>query len=186
MLEIKFGEFPVLETERLLLRKFKIEDAPEFFRQRTNDEVWKYIDKPKTQNVEEALELIKKILAAFENNEGIAWVMELKESKKNIGNISFWRIEKENHRAEIGYLLVPEYWGKGIMKEAIDAVVDYGFKKIKIHSIEANVNPLNKASIKLLNKAGFTQEGYFKENYFFNGKFYDSVIFSLLNPNNEH
>ncbi|MFI5219636.1 MAG: GNAT family N-acetyltransferase [Bacteroidia bacterium] len=186
MLEIKFGEFPVLETERLLLRKFRIEDASDFFAQRTNDEVWKYIDKPKTQSVEEALELINKILAAFENNEGIAWVMEIKETKKNIGNISFWRFEKENHRAEIGYLLLPEYWGKGIMKEAIDAIVDYGFKNIRIHSIEANVNPKNKASLKLLEKSGFVQEGYFKENYFFNGKFYDSAIFSLVNPNHEY
>ena len=186
MLEFKFGHFSVLETERLLLRKFRLEDAPELFAQRTNDEVWKYIDKPKTQNLEEAMELIKKILAAYENNEGIAWVMELKESEKNIGNISFWRIEKENHRAEIGYLLLPEYWGKGIVKEAIDAVVEYGFREIKIHSIEANVNPNNKASLKLLEKAGFTQEGYFKENYFYNGKFYDSAIYSVVNPKDEH
>lgn len=186
MLEINFGEFPVLETERILLRKFKVADAPELFEQRANNEVWRYIDKPQTQNIEEALELIKKILTAFENNEGIAWVIELKENKKNVGNLSFWRIDKANHRAEIGYLLLPEYWGKGITKEAIRKIIQYGFEVMKIHSIEANVNPLNIASIRLLERIGFVREGYFQENYFFNEKFFDTAVFSLVNSNYEY
>ena len=68
------------------------------------------------------------------------------------------------------------------MKEAMDAVLEYGFKEMKLHSIEANVDPGNQPSIKLLEKKGFIKEAHFKENMFFNGSFLDSAIYSLLNP----
>jgi len=111
---------------------------------------------------------------------GINWVIALKGSNKMIGNICLWNIKKEHHRAEIGYALHFDHHRKGIMDEAIRAVLEVGFRKYKFHSIEANVNPKNKASIKLLEKNKFRREAYYKENYFFNGKFLDSAIYSLL------
>lgn len=72
---------------------------------------------------------------------------------------------------------------QGIMFEAIQKVTAFGFDSMKLHSIEANINPENMASKKLLEKAGFTKEAHFKENYFFNGRFIDSAIYSLLNKN---
>ena len=90
-------------------------------------------------------------------------------------------MQKEHYRAEIGYLLHPDYQQKGIMDEALKAVIKYGFETMQLHSIEANVNPANAASMKLLEKNGFVKEAYFKENYFYNGQFLDSVIYSLLN-----
>jgi ribosomal-protein-alanine N-acetyltransferase len=71
------------------------------------------------------------------------------------------------------------------MQEALLKVINYGFKVINLHSIEANVNPGNAASIKLLEKNKFVREAYFKENYFYNGKFLDTVIYSLLNAEHE-
>ena len=71
------------------------------------------------------------------------------------------------------------YWK---MNDALQAVINYRFKSIKLHSIEANVNPANPPSIKLLEKTVFMREGYFKENYYYNGKFLDSAIYSLLTP----
>jgi ribosomal-protein-alanine N-acetyltransferase len=68
------------------------------------------------------------------------------------------------------------------MREAVSEVIKYGFTVMRLHSIEANVNPDNKASIKLLEKNCFAREAYFKENYFYNGKFLDTVIYSLLAP----
>jgi ribosomal-protein-alanine N-acetyltransferase len=106
----------------------------------------------------------------------------LKNEFKLIGNIGIWRIEKEHHRAEIGYALHPSHQGKGIMQEALKAVLDYGFHMMKLHSMEANVNPDNAASIKLLERANFVREAYFKENYFFDGKYLDSAIYSLIRP----
>ena len=86
----------------------------------------------------------------------------------------------EHYRAEIGYMLNPAYQGKGIMSEALSIIIQYGFNNIGLHSIEANANPANQASIKLLEKIGFVREGYFKENYYFNGNFLDSAIYSLI------
>ncbi|HUM46715.1 MAG TPA: GNAT family protein, partial [Chitinophagales bacterium] len=88
----------------------------------------------------------------------------------------------EHFRAEIGYSLLPGYWGRGIMLESITAVIRFGFEILKLHSIEANVNPSNIPSIKLLERSGFVKEAHFKENYYFNGKFLDSAIYSLVTP----
>ena len=87
-----------------------------------------------------------------------------------IGTIGYWRIVKEHYRAEIGYLIATEQQGKGLMQEAISATLQYGFSEMKLHSVEANVNPNNPASIKLLERNHFIREAYFKENYFSNGK----------------
>jgi ribosomal-protein-alanine N-acetyltransferase len=99
-----------------------------------------------------------------------------------MGTIGFWRIQKEHYRAEIGYLLHPSWQGKGIMREALKAVLDYGFQAMKLHSVEAHVNPSNASSIGLLEKCGFVREAYYRENYFYNGQFMDSAVYSLLAP----
>ena len=102
------------------------------------------------------------------------------EPEKLIGNISFWRIIKQHYRAEIGYMLMPAHWRTGIMKEAILAVHDFGFKQMQLHSIEAHINPANTASAAILEATGYTREAYFKEDYFFQDKFLDTAIYSLL------
>ena len=78
-------------------------------------------------------------------------------------------------------MLLPSEWKKGYMNEAIKRVIDFGFHSMKLHSIEANINPNNIASAQLLKKYHFIKEAYFKEDYYFNGKFLDSEIYSLLN-----
>lgn len=181
MLEIKFNGFPVLETERLFFRQFTSDDAEVFLDLNSNEKVIQYFDRPKMPNMEEAIKTLNKISASFENNEGVTWAIELKEAKKIIGHITYWRIIKEHYRAEMGYSLFPEYWRKGFMSEAIRKVIDFGFFKLKFHSIEANVDPRNIASMKLLERTGFMREGYLKENFYFNGKFFDTALYSLLN-----
>ena len=116
-----------------------------------------------------------------QNNDSILWGICLKDTAPVIGTIGYWQIQKEHYRAETGYMLHPDYQGKGIMDEALKAVIKYGFETMQLHSIEANVNPANAASMKLLEKNGFVKEAYFRENYFYNGQFLDSVIYSLLN-----
>ena len=97
-----------------------------------------------------------------------------------IGMAGLWRIMKEHHRAEIGYTLLPELWNKGLMSEVLKKIIHFGFYEINLHSIEANINPENLASKKVLEKAGFKQEAYFRQNYFYNGQFLDSAIYSLI------
>ena len=117
-----------------------------------------------------------------EKAEGISWGIFKKENPElKIGNIGLFKIFHEHYRAEIGYMLQPEEQQKGIMYEALCAIIEYGFNQMKLHSIEANINPDNIASQQLLEKAGFVREAYFRENYYFGGRFIDSAIYSLLN-----
>ena len=113
---------------------------------------------------------------------GITWAITQKPDEAMIGSIGFWRIDKENHRAEIGYMMLPEYQGQGLMREAITRVLETGFRHIGFHSVEANINPHNDRSRRLLESVGFVQEAYFRENYFYNGRYFDSAIFSLIDP----
>lgn len=180
MLQLNFNPFPELSTERLVLREISPADANEIFQLRSDKNVMQFLDRPLAQSMDDAIALIKKIADGHNENENITWAITLQKLPKLIGTIGFWRIDKENYRAEIGYLLHPGEQGKGLMQEAIAVVLKYGFETMKLHSVEANVNPANNASIKLLEKNNFTKEAHFKENYFYNGRFLDSAIYSLV------
>ena len=180
MLNINFNPFPEITTDRLLLRAVSKSDVKEIFFLRSDKRVMKYIDKTPAETLDDADEFITKITELEKNNEVVTWAIVLKGDSKLIGTICYWNIQKEHYRAEIGYVLHPDYWGKGIMQEALLEIFSYGFNVMKLHSIEANVNPDNSASIKLLEKNNFSREAYFKENYFYDGKFLDTAIYSLL------
>jgi ribosomal-protein-alanine N-acetyltransferase len=182
MLEFNFSPFPTLTTDRLILRQVTREDVNEIFFLRSDEEVMRYIERPRAKTPEEAYSFIELINSNAANNSDIAWGICLKDDLRLIGYLGFWRIKPENHRGETGYALHPQWQGKGIASEALMAVIDYGFKTMKLHSIEANVNPDNLASIKLLEHTGFTREAYFKEDFYWNGQFLDSAIYSLLTP----
>jgi ribosomal-protein-alanine N-acetyltransferase len=130
---------------------------------------------------EEALEHIKILQDKVEKNEGINWAITLKGNPKLIGIIGHYRIRWEHFRSEIGYMLLPEYHGKGIITEAITLMIDYGFKQMKMHSLEGIIAPQNTASARVLEKNGFVKEAHFIENEFYEGNFLDTVIYSLLN-----
>lgn len=181
MLELNFKTFPLLETERLALRKITKRDLNDLLFLRSDPDVMLYLDSPKATNIREVKDLLTKIDTGLKMNTAIAWGIFLKDSTELIGTISFHRIEKPHHRAELGYMLKPAYWKKGIISEAVNEVIAYGFRKINLHSIEAHVNPSNAGSIRLLEKHGFVREAYFKENYCYNGVFLDSAVYSLLN-----
>jgi len=180
MLELNFQPFPVIETERLLLREITDADIDMLFCLRSDKTVMKYVDRPLAVTKEDVMPLYNKTVAGVAENTGISWVIGLRETAEMIGQIGFWRIDTENHRAEIGYMLRPEFFGKGFGSEALKAVLSHGFKHFRFHSVEANVSPGNDASKRLLEKAGFVQEAYFRENYYFDGNFLDSLIYSLL------
>lgn len=182
MLTPNFTPFPTLSTKRLVLREITLDDAPELFFMRTDDQVMKYIERPRPKNLDETITFIKMISELRNKNEIITWGIALKNEPKLIGTVVFLNLKKEHYRAEFGYALHPGHWRKGIMDEVAKAVIDYGFKVLKLHSIEANINPENIASQKLLEKNGFVREAYYKENFFWEGKFLDSAIYSLLNP----
>lgn len=182
MLTVDFSPFPVLETQRLYLRRITTDDADAVFRLRSNPDTMKYIPRPLAATVDDALIHIATINEKIENNTGINWAITLKGHGEFIGIIGNFRIEFENFRAEIGYMLLPEFNGKGIISEAISRVVRYGFEDMKLHSIEAVIDPGNIASARVLEKNGFVREAHLKENLLHQGQFLDTVIYSIINP----
>lgn len=181
MLNINFTPFHNLETERLLLRRVDNNDLKEVFALRSNPETMKYIPRPLVTTDEEALAHIEMIESKIESNEGINWAITYKGDLKLIGIIGHYRIKPEHYRAEIGYMILPEFNGMGIVTEAVQEVVKYGFEVMKLHSIEAVIDPDNLGSAKVLEKNNFKKEAHFIENEFFNGRFLDSAVYTILN-----
>lgn len=181
MLNINFTPFHNLETERLLLRRVDNNDLREVFALRSNPETMKYIPRPLVTTDEEALAHIAMIESKIESNEGINWAITYKGDPKLIGIIGHYRIKPEHYRAEIGYMILPEFNGMGIVTEAVQEVVKYGFEVMKLHSIEAVIDPDNLGSAKVLEKNNFKKEAHFIENEFFNGRFLDSAVYTILN-----
>ncbi|MDI1255240.1 MAG: GNAT family N-acetyltransferase [Flavobacterium sp.] len=181
MLALNFTPFPILETERLLLRRLENSDLKNVYALRSNPKTMQYIPRPLATTENEALEHIKMINEKIENNEGINWAVTLKENPDCIGIMGLYRIQKENYRSEIGYMILPEYNGKGIVTEAVARIVQYGFEILNLHSIEGVIDPDNIASARVLEKNGFIKEAHFKENEYYAGKFLDTVVYSLLN-----
>lgn len=186
MLSVNFSPFPILETERLILRRLTTDDAHAVFKLRSSPETMKYVPRPLAVTIDDALGHIATIDEKVNNNTGINWAITLKGNPEMIGIIGNFRIEFENYRAEIGYMLLPEFNGKGIASEAIAAAVKYGFEGMKLHSIEAIIDPENFASGRVLEKNGFVKEAHLKENELHNGKFLDTVIYSILNPDDQN
>lgn len=182
MLVLNFKPFPDLATPRLNLRRIDNEDVKDIFFLRSDKKMLEFLDRAPAKSILEAVEWIRMINEGTESDQFIAWGLALKEEPALIGTITFWNIKKEHYRAEIGYQLHTKYQGQGLMQEAITTILEYGFKTMKLHSVEANVNPGNLPSIKLLERNNFVREAYHKENYFFDGKFLDSAIYSLLTP----
>lgn len=180
-MQINFTPFPNLETERLYLRRITAEDANEIFELRSNKETMKYVPRPLAKTKDDALRHMAIIEERIINNEGINWAITLKNNPKLIGLIGHYQIKPEHYRAEIGYMLLPEYHGKGIISEAVEELIKYGFNELKLHSIEAIIDPENKASERVLQKNGFIKEAHLKENEYYDGRFLDTVIYSLLN-----
>lgn len=178
-----FDSFPEFGSERLLFRNFSIKDSKDLFRIRTDENVMRFLDTTRLETIEQTEKWILSIIESYQNRNGINWAIVDRSTNTFIGYFGFWRMIPEHCRAEIGYALDHQFWGKGFMTETITAMMKFGFKKMNLHSIEANVNPLNINSIKVLEKIGFQKEAYFKENYLFNGKFLDSLIYSLLEKN---
>lgn len=175
-----FNQFPRIETANLALENFTIQDAKELFKIRSDDRVTKYLDRDNHKTIEESETMVREIIHSYENKIGINWILREKVSSEAVGYIGFWRLIRESARAEIGYALKPEYWGKGYMSEVFPTIIKFGFNEFGLHSIMGNVNPQNESSIKVLERFGFKKEAHFREDYLYKGKYLDSAIYCLL------
>ena len=175
-----FKIFPDLESERLFFRKIVSSDASDLFSIRSNDDVMRFMDVSRFKSISDAEKMIGSIEESYQIESGVNWGIIEKHSNIFVGYFGFFRLIPQHCRAEIGYALNAKYWGKGYMNETINIMARFGFKIMNLHSIEANINPKNEKSKKVLEKIGFKKEAYFRENYLFNDRFLDSLIYSLL------
>ncbi|HUR66916.1 MAG TPA: GNAT family N-acetyltransferase [Chitinophagaceae bacterium] len=146
---------PELTTERLVLRKLKDTDDTAIFSFRSNDEVLKYIGRPKQTAIEEAQAFIQKIKTNVAKGQSYYWGIALKDKPELIGTICLWNLSDDRKTAELGYELHPDFQGNGYMQEAIQAVSDFAFQKAGFSLLEAFTHHDNQASAKLLRKKGF-------------------------------
>ena len=180
MLVLDLSSIPSLTTERLVLREVRMSDAPELFAMRSDPEVMRLVHRAPAANIDDAIAFITRLQDGQRANTCAQWAITLKGSDACIGVVGTWRIELEHHRGELGYTLAREHWGKGIMSEAIAAVMDHAFGVFKLHSAEAWTDPRNTGSIRALEKNGFVREAYFKENIFWGDVFCDQVVYGRL------
>jgi [ribosomal protein S5]-alanine N-acetyltransferase len=152
---MQFPPFPILTTERLILRQVSDDDAPTIFFLRSDEIVNKFIKRARIKQMDEAFAFIHKMNIGFEDNTVIDWAITLKENAVMIGRVCLWNFSEDRTVAELGYEMDTAYQGNGFMNEAIRSVIDYAFNKLSVIKIEAFTNCENANSIKLLEKIGF-------------------------------
>jgi len=179
------ASFPVLFTERLLLREFTMEDIPAVFMIFSREDVNIWTETDTMRSMEEAETRAKSRMNLFKNRMGIRWAITLRENPQDvIGSCGFFSVRRGTQTVETGYDLHPDYWNKGLMTEALREMIRFTFgpgSPVPVHRIEALVMPGNIASIRVLEKLGFDREGCRREFGFWKGCYQDVDLYALLN-----
>lgn len=171
-----------IETERLILRRFNIQDAEGMYKSwATDKEVTKFLSWKTHENVEFTKALLNNWIDAYKNESTYNWVIEIKDEKQVIGNISAVRVNELNFSCEIGYCIASKYWNKGITTEAMKAVIDYMFKEVGFSRVVALYDTNNQASGKVMIKSNMQYEGTFRQAGVRGDKeFYDLAQYAIL------
>lgn len=171
--------FPVIQTKRLLLRQIKKDDLENIYYGLSHPEVIKYYGVSYS-----SLEATKEQMTWYSNLEksktGIWWAISSQDRRKFYGAIGLYQISREHKKAELGFWLLPEYWGKGYVPEATGYVLSHAAEVLKLHRIEAFVESENKASGNALKKLQFEHEGRMKDSEIKNGKYISVDIFARI------
>lgn len=170
---------PTLESTRLRLRPYLDSDVTALFALYGDPEVTRYWSHPAWTDPAQAhlyLSLRKDEATSFVH----AWAIADRESNELMGALTFFSISGTHARAEVGYSLLSKLQGRGFGTEALNAALKYGFDTLNLYRIEADVDPRNTGSLKLLEKLGFQREGFLRQRWRVNGEVCDSVLYGLL------
>ena len=174
------SSLPTLTTERLALRWLTPADVPTLFEIFSDPVVTRYWSTPPLSDLGAAERLLTQIEECFRTGTLFQWGVARRADDRVIGTCTLASVSPEHRRAELGYALGRSYWGHGYMAEALLALLHYAFGTLRLHRIEADVDPRNAASIRALERLGFRREGYLRERYHVNGELQDSVFYGLL------
>ena len=146
------------------MRKLASSDDNEIFVLRSNENVNKYLERKPSKSIDDAKTFIQTINKNIQKNDSIYWEITLNDIDKLIGTICLFDFSDDNLKAEIGYELLPEFQGKGIMQEATSKVIDFGIQRIGLNLIEAYTHSENQSSTRLLEKLNFKKNSYSEGN----------------------
>ncbi len=176
-------KFINIETERIILRKFRESDAEAFLKYRTKPDVVIYQgERWESYKLEQAREFVKEQMN-FEPDIPDTWfqiAIELKSTGDLIGDCAIHTLPQDTNQVEIGYTLDPLYQNKGFGKEAVKCLLGYIFNVLNKHRVIAITDVRNKNSIKLLENIGMRREGHFRKNAWYRGEYTDEYLFALL------
>jgi ribosomal-protein-alanine N-acetyltransferase len=174
------SSIPELVTKRLRLRAPLPRDAVALLAVLGDSEVTRYHNVPTLMTLADAQALLERLDQRYAARDTIRWAIELVEHNEMIGTVGLLRFDFAHHRAEVGYEIARRWWGRGLTPEAAAAVIRYGFTVLGLHRIEAGVLPGNSASVRVLEKLGFLEEGTRRDYLHFKGRFHSFRWFSLL------
>ena len=174
------NDFPLLETERLLLRPLTADDLDFIFHHFSDPAIYRYLVDEEPLLTRTQAQSIIEFYAETTGKSYNRWVLVLKSEERPIGTCGYHQWHKSHYRAEIGYDLEKASWQQGLMIEALKAVIGFGFEKMSLNRIGAMVHPENSASIRLLARVGFQKEGLLRDYYYQNGRFFDHWLLTLL------
>ncbi|WP_255473274.1 GNAT family N-acetyltransferase [Planomicrobium sp. CPCC 101110] len=174
------SHLPVLETERLMLRKLTLADAEDMFEYASEPIVSRYVPWEAHKSAEDTKGVISSIIAAYEQKKKLTWGIELKGKNKLVGTIDFINWMPKRHKAELAYTLSHNYWGKGITVEVAGAVLAFGFGEMGLNKVEAPIMLDNLQSQRVVEKLGMKREGIARQHMIIKGQFVDLAMYSIL------
>lgn len=177
---IKSANPIVLETQRLRLRPVRESDAADLFAIFSDPLVTRYLSHPAWTHIGNAHDLIARTTAALGVGTYLYLGIERKSDGKLIGECSLFNLMAQCRRAELGYTLAQEAWGNGFIGEALVAVLEFGFTRLGLNRVEADIDPRNAASARTLERLGFQKEGFLRERWIVDGEVSDSALYGLL------
>ena len=175
-----FARLPVLETPRLTLRKVRMSDAADIYRYAKAPEVARHVLWEPHRSILESRGYIRFLMYQYRNGMPGSWGIELKETGRIIGTIGYMSYTADNATVEVGYSIAREHWGKGLMTEALAAVIDETFRTLELHRIEALHFTDNPASGRVMEKCGMQHEGHMRQRINCKGVFRDVEMWGIL------
>ena len=171
---------PTLDTTRLRLRGFVDSDLGGLFALHSDPRAMRYWSFPAWTDIAEASGYFASALEGRDPDRMLCWVITLRGEDRLVGTTTLAAIDRAQGRAEIGYALRPDHWGAGLAREAVQAVLQHAFDGLGLRRIEADIDPRNAASCRLVERLGFTREGLLRERWCVAGEVSDSAIYGLL------
>ncbi|MEK4760013.1 GNAT family N-acetyltransferase [Viridibacillus sp. FSL E2-0187] len=179
-MEDVYSKLPILETERLILRKISFEDLNDMHTYCSNEEVARNCTWNKHESLADTEEFVRFILNKYEFDQYALWGIEDKETGILIGTIDFVSWQPKQQIAEIGYAISQAYWGRGIVTEAAKAVIAFGFEEMDLVRIQAKCLIKNVGSARVMEKVGMSYEGIIRKGLLVKGTHHDLKLYSIL------